>query len=50
MILASTVLGYWRLKGRKSPILHTVTLKLRVGGHSRSLILVPMESARTHSY
>jgi len=49
MILASTVLRYWRLKCRKSPILPTVTLTPELGVTQGQLILVPMESACTHS-
>jgi len=49
-ILFLAFLRYWQLNGRKSPIFSTVTLKPRSRGHSWSLILVPKESACTHSY
>jgi len=43
-------LRYWQLKGQKSPNFAYRDLETRVRSHSRSLILVPMESACTHSY
>jgi len=43
-------LRYWQLKDQKIANFAYCDLKTLARGHSRSLILVPMESACTHSY
>ena len=50
MILSSAVFENWQLKGQKSPNFAYREVETRARGHSRSLILVPMESACAHSY
>jgi len=50
MILTSTVFEILAAKRPKIANFAYRYLETRVRGHSRSLILVPMESACTHSY
>jgi len=51
MILASSVFfTYWQLKRPKIANFAYRDLETRVRDHSRSLFLVPMESACKHSY